>query len=189
VRCWRRSRLQTRGVVLFGGLSAAARDSPRSRTERSATWKQGGGFFAPNRTVHVYTVRRRSPTTPGSRPWEGPRQEGEVLGFILGSTPVHQGRSTPTLQLQVSGEPLRYNSPDCPVGHRTVQCTNRSNGYCANGHLQKWTVSVNSARTIRAESEQRQKAHRTVNSACPVRHRTVRCPMKTELQRSKPSEP
>jgi hypothetical protein len=30
-------------------------------------------------------------------------------------------------------------------------------------------------RTVRAESEQRQKAHQTVNSPCPVRHRTVRC--------------
>jgi hypothetical protein len=28
-----------------------------------------------------------------------------------------------------------------------------------------------------------------VNSACPVRHHTVRCHMKTKLQRSKPSEP
>jgi hypothetical protein len=41
------------------------------------------------------------------------------------------------------------------------------------------TVDSNSRltqRTVRAESEQRQKAHRTVNSECPVRHRTVRCP-------------
>jgi hypothetical protein len=35
--------------------------------------------------------------------------------------------------------------------------------------------NVNSARTVRAESEQRQKVHRTVNSACSVRHRTIRC--------------
>jgi hypothetical protein len=48
---------------------------------------------------------------------------------------------------------------------------------------------VNSAQTIRAESEQCQKAHRTVNITYPVRHRTVRCPKKSELQRSKSSEP
>jgi hypothetical protein len=73
-----------------------------------------------------------------------------------------------TLHLRVSGEPLRYNSPDCPV-------CQRSNGSSAtvdsNGHLQKRY----NARTVRAESEQRLKVHRTVNSACPVRHRTVRC--------------
>jgi hypothetical protein len=37
--------------------------------------------------------------------------------------------------------PLCYNSLDCPVWHRTVRCAKRSNGYCANGRLQK----VNSA--------------------------------------------
>ena len=35
--------------------------------------------------------------------------------------------------------------------------------------------NVNSARTVCAESEQRQKAHRTVNSDCLVQHRTVWC--------------
>jgi hypothetical protein len=34
---------------------------------------------------------------------------------------------------------------------------------------------MNSAQTVRAESEQRQKAHRIVNRTCPVRHRIVRC--------------
>jgi hypothetical protein len=46
---------------------------------------------------------------------------------------------------------------------------------------------VNSARTAHTESEQRQKAHRTVNSDCPVRHRTVQCPNLSELQRSNPN--
>jgi hypothetical protein len=41
--------------------------------------------------------------------------------------------------------------------------------------------------TERAESEQRQKAHRTVNSDCPVHHRTVRWPHMSELQRSNPN--
>jgi hypothetical protein len=39
---------------------------------------------------------------------------------------------------------LRYNSPDCPVWHRTVRCAKRSNGRQRNGRLQhssdKWTV-------------------------------------------------
>jgi hypothetical protein len=43
--------------------------------------------------------------------------------------PVHQGESAQTPQLRVSQEPLRYNSPDCPVCHRTVRCTRGANGY------------------------------------------------------------
>jgi hypothetical protein len=46
---------------------------------------------------------------------------------------------------------------------------------------------MNSARTARAESEQCQKAHQTVNSDCPVHHQTVRWPQLSELQRSNPN--
>jgi hypothetical protein len=48
-------------------------------------------------------------------------------------------------------------------------------------------VNVNSARPARAELEQHQKAHRTVNSDCPVHHRTVRWPSLSELHRSNPN--
>jgi hypothetical protein len=48
-------------------------------------------------------------------------------------------------------------------------------------------MNVNSVRTVRTESEQRQKAHRTMNSDCPVHHRTVRWPRLSELQRSNPN--
>jgi hypothetical protein len=37
-----------------------------------------------------------------------------------GQCPVHQGTSSQTLHLQENSEPLRYNSPDCPV--YTGQC-------------------------------------------------------------------
>jgi hypothetical protein len=41
---------------------------------------------------------------------------------------------------------------------------------------------------LRAQkSEQRQKVHRTVNSACPVHHQTVRWPRSQKLQRSNPN--
>jgi hypothetical protein len=73
--------------------------------------------------------------------------------------------------------------------HRTVRCASGATAKKRNGRLQRSPANVNSARTVRAESEQRQKAHRTVNSACPVRHRTVQWPKLSELQRSKPSEP
>jgi hypothetical protein len=62
-----------------------------------------------------------------------------------------------TPHLWVSEAALRYNSPDFPV----CQAEQRS-------PAQRSTDNVNSARTVRAESEQRQKAHRTVNSSCLV---------------------
>jgi hypothetical protein len=37
-----------------------------------------------------------------------------------GQCPVHQGTLRPTLHLREFSEELRYNSPDCPVHHRTV---------------------------------------------------------------------
>jgi hypothetical protein len=63
----------------------------------------------------------------------------------------------------------------------------RSNGYTAPTVVCKGTVKHNSAR-LRAQSQsRRQKAHQTVNSDCPVHHRTVRWPRCQKLQRSKPN--
>jgi hypothetical protein len=44
-----------------------------------------------------------------------------------------------------------------------------------------------SARLRAQKSQQRQKVHRTVNSACPVHHRTVQWPRSQKLQRSNPN--
>jgi hypothetical protein len=46
----------------------------------------------------------------------------------------------------------------------------RSNGYTTPMVVYRGTVKVNSARLRAQKSEQRQKAHRTVNSDCPVAH-------------------
>jgi hypothetical protein len=59
----------------------------------------------------------------------------------------------------------------------------RSNDSQAQRSTPTVACNVNSARIVRAESEQRQKAHRTMNSDCPVRHRTVQWPTLSELQR------
>jgi hypothetical protein len=63
----------------------------------------------------------------------------------------------------------------------------RSNGYSAtvdsNGNMKSVTVHGQFAQ----KSELRHKAHRTVNSDCPVHHRTVRWPKLSELQRSNPN--
>jgi hypothetical protein len=97
-----------------------------------------------------------------------------------GQCPVHQGESLWTAQLREFGEPLRYNSPDCPV-------CQRSNGYLRQLSSAKAIGTMNSAR-LRAQSQsRRQKAHRTVNMTCLVHHQTVQWPHMSELQRSNPN--
>jgi hypothetical protein len=90
-----------------------------------------------------------------------------------------RGRTLQTPRLRVSQRPLRYNSLDCPLCHRTVRCTKRSNGYLRNGRLQKHEQCVNSAR--RSQSRRQR-----CTGQCTV---PVWCDMKTKLQRSKPPEP
>jgi hypothetical protein len=51
----------------------------------------------------------------------------------------------------------------------------------------KGTVKRYSARLRAQKSQQAQKAHRTMNSDCPVHHRTVRWPTCQKLQRSEPN--
>jgi hypothetical protein len=74
--------------------------------------------------------------------------------------------------------------------HRTVRCSTGLSGVpaeqrllCANGRLQR---AVNVLQCVQ-KSEQSQKAHQTVNSDCPVHHRTVRWPSCQKLQRSEPN--
>jgi hypothetical protein len=62
-----------------------------------------------------------------------------------------------------------------------------SNGYTAPTVVCNGTVKVNSARLHEQMSEQRQKAHQTVNSDYPVNHRTVWWPTCQKLQRSNPN--
>jgi hypothetical protein len=100
---------------------------------------------------------------------------------------VHQGESLRTCHLRVSGIALRYNSPDCPVWHRTVRCANGATANCANGRLQKSTVNSEQCNCARRSQSRHQMAHRTVNRTCPVHHRTVRWPTCQKLQRSNPN--
>jgi hypothetical protein len=83
--------------------------------------------------------------------------------------------------------PVRYNSPDCPVWHRTVRC-----GTGATTTTQQLTPTETcKSATVRVQCTQsqsrHQKAHRTVNSTCLMHHRTVRWPHLLELQRSNPN--
>jgi hypothetical protein len=103
----------------------------------------------------------------------------------LSGVPPDSVRCTRVDQLELATfgflkKPLHYNSPDCPV-------CQRSNGYNAmvdsNGNLKSATVRGQFAQS----QSRRQKAHQTVNSDCPVHHRTVRWARLTELQRSNPN--
>jgi hypothetical protein len=44
---------------------------------------------------------------------------------------------SPNSHYRVSTSALRYNSPDCPVCHRTVRCTSGATATSRNGRLQK----------------------------------------------------
>jgi hypothetical protein len=100
--------------------------------------------------------------------------------MYTGQCPVLQGRAPQ--ELASVGKSLRYNSPDCPVytglsGEPAEQQLLR-----AKGHLQAHLMRARARR-----SQARALAHRTLNSACPVCHRTSRRAQKTELQRSEPN--
>jgi hypothetical protein len=74
--------------------------------------------------------------------------------------------------------------------YRTIRCSTGLSGVPAeqrllraNGRLQRAVNALQSAQ----KSEQSQKAHRTVNSDCPVHHRTVRWSRRQKLQWSNPN--
>jgi hypothetical protein len=78
-------------------------------------------------------------------------------------------------------------SSNTAIIHRTVRCAKRSNGRQRNGRVQ-WSADTATVHEQFAQSQsRRQKAHRTVNSTCPMHHRTVRWPHPSELQQSNPN--
>jgi hypothetical protein len=129
--------------------------------------------------------------------------------------PVHQGTSRWTLHLRENPEALRYNSPDCPVPHRTVSGAPEESGseLASFGNSLRYNSPDMSGvhRTVRWASEAtatsrqrspveainvrqsaqksgtREVAHRTLYSTCPVCHWTSRRAQQSELQRSEPN--
>jgi hypothetical protein len=93
-------------------------------------------------------------------------------------------------ELASFGNPLRYNSPDCPVSHRTVSGAHRTvrcnSGATATSRATVDCKALNAC--LRAQrSRARAGAHQTAYRACPVHHRTARRAHKSELQRSEPN--
>jgi hypothetical protein len=91
-----------------------------------------------------------------------------------------EGRPQELASLGISLQPLRYNSPDCPV------CTGLSGASAEQRLLQAPTATCSAliARQRAQRSGTPMLAHRTLYSTCPVRHRTSRRAQKSELQRS-----
>jgi hypothetical protein len=75
---------------------------------------------------------------------------------------------------------VRYNSPDMSGVHRTVRCNSGATA------IQRQRLpATHLMRALRAQkSGVPILAHRTLNSSCPVRHRTSRRAHRSELQRS-----
>jgi hypothetical protein len=83
-----------------------------------------------------------------------------------GQCPVHQGESARTPQLRVSQAQLRYNSPDCPMCHRTVRCTNGATATCA----QRSTLQSEQCNSDVRVDGQRGTGLSGVAPDCPVPH-------------------
>jgi hypothetical protein len=166
-------------------------------------------------------------TKPIKRPRNGfkQREQGTTEGCLglvhrtvrcaTGQCPVHQGTPSQTLHLREFSEALRYNSPDCPVHHRTVSGAPRKSGselasfgnslrynspdmsgahrtiQWASGATTTSRAMVDcnalNARLRAQRTKHARVAHRTVYRTCPVRHRTARQAHKTELQWSEPN--
>jgi hypothetical protein len=69
------------------------------------------------------------------------RQPKCALVWRTGQCPVYQGIQLWTAHLREFWEPLRYNSPDCPV------CQQSNGYYSANGHLQQQLMHYSARRS------------------------------------------
>jgi hypothetical protein len=65
-----------------------------------------------------YREQKSAEVCPGLAHW--------TVRCATGLCPVHQGLQLRTAHLREFWKPLRYNSPDCPVAHRTVRCASGS---------------------------------------------------------------
>jgi hypothetical protein len=128
---------------------------------------------------------------PIKRPRKGSNKKSkrQPKCALVWRTGLSGAPGNPTSNLPPSGilgaAPLLFTglsdvAPDCPVRQR-------SNGYIAPTVVCKNNKCANVRACARRSQERRQKAHRTVNSDCPLHHRTVRWPSCQKLQRSEPN--
>jgi hypothetical protein len=113
--------------------------------------------------VHNKPIQvKRKGSNKGSK-----RQSKCALVWRTGQCPVHQEIQLRTCYLREFWKPLRYNSPDCPVLHRTVRC---ANGATATSRQRSSAKALNVLQCAPAHAEVRAGARRrTGQSIGPVR--------------------
>jgi hypothetical protein len=72
-----------------------------------------------------------------------------------------------TSHLRVSPAPLRYNSPDCPVCHRTVRCTSGATTLQRNDRLHSALTALQFAAEVRTEVRDAPDSEQCLSGAAP----------------------
>jgi hypothetical protein len=90
----------------------------------------------------------------------------------LSGVPPDSIRCTRTVQLrtrhlQVSAALIRYNSPDCPVCHRTVRCTSGATAIQYNGRLHNALTTLQYAVEVRTEVRGAPDSEQYLSGAAP----------------------
>jgi hypothetical protein len=132
---------------------------------------------------------------PIKRPRKGSNKESKrqlkcALVWRTGLSGVPPDSVRCTRELNSELLTFRNSGSRSAIIHRTVRCSIGLSGVPAeqrllhaNGRQQRAVNALQCAQ----KSEQSQKAHQTVNSDCPLHHRTVRWPRRQKLQWSNPN--
>jgi hypothetical protein len=140
------------------------------------------------------------------QPERHPGLAHRTVRCTTGQCPVHQGTSARTRHLRENQRALLYNSPDCPVSHRTVSDAHRTvSGAHRTVSGAHRTIRCTSGATATSRSNSRLQRIKCAPARAEVRGRAVGAPdslqdlsgappdspeaHKSELQRSNPKGP
>jgi hypothetical protein len=98
---------------------------PRPRADRPTSEKDQVTVRPQKRTIRPQKKPIKRPRKGFNKKEQGitevfPGLAHRTVRCATGQCPMHQGTPSQTLHLRENAEALRYNSPDCPVHHRTV---------------------------------------------------------------------
>jgi hypothetical protein len=186
-----------RTVRCNSGATAIQRQRlPATHLMRALRAQKSGVPILAHRTLNSSCLVRHRTSRRAHRS-ELQRSESNGIGDVAGApdmSGVHRTvRCTPNsvrcskeerppelASLGKTSQLVRYNSPDMSGVHRTVRCNSGATA------IQRQRLpATHLMRALRAQkSGVPILAHRTLNSSCPVRHRTSRRAHRSELQRS-----
>ena len=98
-----------------------------------------------------------------------------IVRCATGQCPVHQGLQLRTAHLREFLRPLRYNSPDCPVAHRTVRCASGATATSRQRSSAEGTKCATVHARVRAETSGAPDSEQCLSGAppdCPVAQKT-----------------